>query len=437
VTAERRLAAVEAALTPAELVVAWLTEAHAFGSLEHAVRSMLAAEEPVPPMDRLARAASDGARTRMKGRSVEERSKAIDTAVSETIFRFRLVRACDTATCAASGNKVEYTYDGQGHRTEVKTTSSSGSVSTTDFTFAGDAIVAEKLTDAGHPTGAVVRTFVVDRSGAIEKMTIAAGEPGAGTYIVAWNGHGDALNLSQVQGDGSLKLANAYTYSTWGAPTTATYNALPDLNFRFLYVGRQAVQWDNSFGMGLFYMQARYYSPILGRFLQPDPAAEGNLYVYANNAPTVMVDPTGAKPSGWYSFVRSTAYKSANGLVFGASCTVIGWIVKSLALTVGCWAGGFIIQSLPDKVVSQTYVRRGRVLLVKVDYVSAGKGWAFVRWQDMTYDHVPGGQLSNAEVCAEAIAGFGDDVFGYSSWWAISLDCGPVTPGSTVWNGDY
>jgi len=36
VTTERRLAAVEAAMTPTELVVAWLTEAHAFGSLEAA-----------------------------------------------------------------------------------------------------------------------------------------------------------------------------------------------------------------------------------------------------------------------------------------------------------------------------------------------------------------------------------------------------------------
>jgi hypothetical protein len=99
VTAERRLSAVEAALTPTELVVAWLAEAHAFGSLEDAVRSMLAAPEPVPPMDQLARAASDGARSRMKGRPAEERNKAIDTAVTETIFRFRLVLRITTVTC--------------------------------------------------------------------------------------------------------------------------------------------------------------------------------------------------------------------------------------------------------------------------------------------------------------------------------------------------
>ena len=98
-TTERRLAAVEAALTPTELVVAWLAEAHAFGSLEDAVRSMLAAPEPVPPPDELARAAVDGARSRMKGKSAEERDRAIDTALGETIFRFRLVMRIISRTC--------------------------------------------------------------------------------------------------------------------------------------------------------------------------------------------------------------------------------------------------------------------------------------------------------------------------------------------------
>jgi hypothetical protein len=33
-TSERRIAAVEGALTPTELVVAWLTEAHAHGGVD-------------------------------------------------------------------------------------------------------------------------------------------------------------------------------------------------------------------------------------------------------------------------------------------------------------------------------------------------------------------------------------------------------------------
>jgi hypothetical protein len=41
-------------------------------------------------------------------------------------------------------------------------------------------------------------------------------------------------------------------------------------------------------------MHARHYSPLIGRFLQPDPTAtESNLYAYAENSPVTMVDPDG------------------------------------------------------------------------------------------------------------------------------------------------
>ena len=47
-TAERRLAAVETALSPTELVVGWLTEAHAHGGVDAFVRSGLADEAFIP-----------------------------------------------------------------------------------------------------------------------------------------------------------------------------------------------------------------------------------------------------------------------------------------------------------------------------------------------------------------------------------------------------
>jgi hypothetical protein len=97
-TAERRLAAIEAALTPIELVVRLLEEAHSFGALEAWVRSLLADPNVIPPLDQLARAASDGTRTRLKGKPAEELNKAIDTAVGETVFRFELVLRINTTS---------------------------------------------------------------------------------------------------------------------------------------------------------------------------------------------------------------------------------------------------------------------------------------------------------------------------------------------------
>ena len=90
-TTERRIAAVEAALGPTELIVAWLTEAHAHGGVDAFVRASLADETFVPPINRLGQAASDAVRTRLKGKPRDEVDRAADQAVRETLFRFHLV----------------------------------------------------------------------------------------------------------------------------------------------------------------------------------------------------------------------------------------------------------------------------------------------------------------------------------------------------------
>jgi len=135
---------------------------------------------------------------------------------------------------------------------------------------------------------------VVDDSGSVVKLVIPSLEPDAGTYLPVYSGHGDAVNLSRQNADGSLTLANSYRYESWGRPTTATHNGVGDLGFRFLYVGEFDVQWDDQLGLGLLYMHARHYSPSLGRFLQPDPdRSEANLYAYAANNPLTELDPDG------------------------------------------------------------------------------------------------------------------------------------------------
>jgi RHS repeat-associated protein len=53
---------------------------------------------------------------------------------------------------------------------------------------------------------------------------------------------------------------------------------------------------------GLIYLHARYYDPTVGRFISPDTHVPSdtpiglNRYAYANNSPTMFVDPTGHDP---------------------------------------------------------------------------------------------------------------------------------------------
>jgi RHS repeat-associated protein len=201
----------------------------------------------------------------------------------------RLVSACASSSCSGTGfDRVDLTYDGAGRRTAITATPAAGSAVETTFRYQGDAIVAEERD--GDP----YREYVTDAAGTIHKVIVPAGVTGTGTYLVTWNGHGDAMALWRIETGGSLTLANSYTYSTWGTPTTATHNGIADLGFRFLYVGAYGVQWDDDLGLDLTYMRARHYSPSLGRFLQPDPSRlDERLFVYAENGPVSKVDPSG------------------------------------------------------------------------------------------------------------------------------------------------
>ena len=90
-TSERRLAKLETSLSPTQLVLRWLAEAHAYGTLEAYVGSILDLPGDQQPIDRLCREANEGVRTRLRGKPAGEIRKAVNPALRETVFRFELV----------------------------------------------------------------------------------------------------------------------------------------------------------------------------------------------------------------------------------------------------------------------------------------------------------------------------------------------------------
>jgi hypothetical protein len=97
-TLSRRVAKVEEALSPTQLVLRWLAEAHAYGDLVPYVNSLLAQDPLVAPLDRLAREAVHGARTAMRGKRPELVDAAVRSALRETVFRFELVMRINVTT---------------------------------------------------------------------------------------------------------------------------------------------------------------------------------------------------------------------------------------------------------------------------------------------------------------------------------------------------
>src|SRR5206468_1736345 len=110
----------------------------------------------------------------------------------------------------------------------------------------------------------------------------------------------DALGSTTSVYGGSGGLVTDYTYSAFGA-MMATNAAFQN---QFQFVGR-----ENDGVGGLYYYRARYYHPVLGRFISEDPIglalANLNLYGYVDNDPLNLIDPTGLKD----------AFKIAGGTV--------------------------------------------------------------------------------------------------------------------------
>ena len=89
-TVERRLARLEASLSPTELVLRWLDEAHAHDSFVAYSRAIYALGPGALPLDRLVREAREAAEASSRHGPREKRDETIRAAIRRTVFLFHL-----------------------------------------------------------------------------------------------------------------------------------------------------------------------------------------------------------------------------------------------------------------------------------------------------------------------------------------------------------
>lgn len=127
---------------------------------------------------------------------------------------------------------------------------------------------------------------------------------------------GDRVSYLRVGGMAIAEVTNAgvatyYHNDQLGSPVSST-DASGSILWREQYTPfGQSLQSDaahaDNIGFtghiedasGLTYMQARYYDPVVGRFLQTDPVGydeSQNLYAYVRNDPVNLSDPSGMRP---------------------------------------------------------------------------------------------------------------------------------------------
>ncbi len=167
-------------------------------------------------------------------------------------------------------------------------------------------------------------------------------------YYFKKNFQGDIIEI--VNSDG--KTVVRYSYDAWGLceiledTSKCSVSSINPYRYRSYYIDTET---------GLYYLQSRYYNPIVGRFLNSDDAnmAGDNLFAYCSNSPVANKDSVGyfgtpvqwvcaviggvcgwsfgdyiarglglaPKGKGWWNATRYWAVRA--GVVVGGA--VIGW----------------------------------------------------------------------------------------------------------------
>lgn len=182
---------------------------------------------------------------------------------------------------------IEYTYNADGLRTRKFIDDPENWYSVTyDYIWADGKLISQ--TD-----GTNILYFIYDENGSPIAFTVNDTD----TYLYIKNLQGDITGI--VNENGAV-IAN-YVYDAWGKLVSVTGSSIGTLNplrYRGYYYDSETAY---------YYLQSRYYSPVLGRFLNADGQINvgllgTNLFAYCYSDPVNMVDYDGNDPvSPWAS----------------------------------------------------------------------------------------------------------------------------------------
>lgn len=179
--------------------------------------------------------------------------------------------------------QASYAYDALGRRIKVL----EGSVETITL-YAGNDIIYEVKKEDNSETKT---RYLVLAGKYLAKMV--GDEPNLRTYYY----HIDHLGSIRAVSDSTGSIVGLYTYDPFG-------NVIQEVSYpdsdRIRFTGKRL---DST---GLYYFNARYYDPTIGRFISADPARQGlNWYVYCSNNPLVYVDPDGREYVIFWSYGKN------------------------------------------------------------------------------------------------------------------------------------
>lgn len=181
-----------------------------------------------------------------------------------------------------NGSIGQYYYDALGRR--ILKVSGSDS---TFFFYAGLKVIEERASTSGSNTA----TYIYG----IGNEDIEVMERGGNRYYYYTNALGSVTHIADSGG----VLVEQYQYDAYGNVSifngSGMLQSSSNISNPFLFTG----QWYD-YESGLYFYKSRYYSPVLGRFIQRDPLGyvDGpSLYEYTFSNPVNWVDPLGLSSS--------------------------------------------------------------------------------------------------------------------------------------------
>jgi RHS repeat-associated protein len=119
-------------------------------------------------------------------------------------------------------------------------------------------------------------------TGGIDEYFVRTDSSGTANFLT------DALGSTLALADPSGNTLASYTYEPFGNATPSGSSASS-----YQYSGRE------NDGTGVYFYRARYYSPVLQRFMSEDPmrfsGGDINIYAYVGNSPVGSTDPNGTE----------------------------------------------------------------------------------------------------------------------------------------------
>ena len=152
----------------------------------------------------------------------------------------------------------------------------------TEYIWIGDRLVAELAPSHSF-------YFHYDAAGEMIGYTYRPAGGNASECLLVKNLQGDVERVSSYTGS----LLASYTYDAWGnlCQSSGSLAAINPIRYRSYYFDSET---------GLYYLQSRYYSPQVGRFVNADELIEFaanssilNVFAYCDNSPLVKKDPYG------------------------------------------------------------------------------------------------------------------------------------------------